>query len=468
MSNIIGQSLGRYHILEKLGEGGMATVYKAYDTRLERHVALKVITPSRGHSEKFLRRFDREAKILAKLSHPNIVGVIDSGEENGLPFLVLEYIPGGTLKQKLSGEPIPWREAARILLPIAQALEYAHQQGIIHRDVKPSNILLTESDVPMLSDFGIAKMLEADETLELTGTGVGVGTPDYMAPEQGLGRKVDQRADIYSLGIIYYEMLTGRKPYQADTPLAVMMKQANEPLPNPRQYVLDLPSDVEAVLSKSLAKEPRYRFQEMGEFANNLKMITQGVKIKKNIFTKLSGRRIGLFGLSLLFFLSLLWIGEVTNPISKFVSITEKTTITTTPESTLTSTPKKQPTLTPSATFPPQEQDLINHAEYYSAIVEAPDGVFPDVVFFVDAGNINSDGTASVIPPVNIKEYIIAVSINGLNANSGIVFSAPPGFGLSSIPVETIQSGNIYSVPIPAPAIPGVYTIKDKENIWKF
>ena len=144
MSNLIGQSLGRYHILEQLGEGGMATVYKAFDTRLERNVAVKVILPQKQQTEKFLKRFEREARALAQLTHPNIVGIIDYGEHEGMPYLVMEYLPSGTLKHRL-GKPIPYQEAARMLAPIARALAYAHEQKIIHRDVKPANILITHS-----------------------------------------------------------------------------------------------------------------------------------------------------------------------------------------------------------------------------------------------------------------------------------------------------------------------------------
>lgn len=274
MGNLIGQSLGRYHILEQLGEGGMAVVYKAYDTRLERHVAVKVILPQKQHAEKFIKRFEREAKALAQLSHPNIVKVIDYGEHEGLPFLVMEYLPGGTLKQKLSGKPMPWREAVQILIPIARALSYAHQQKIIHRDVKSSNILITDSGEPMLSDFGIAKILEADETLDLTGTGVGLGTPEYMSPEQAQGKNVDARSDVYSLGIVLYEMVTGRKPFQADTPYAVVIKHVNEPLPSPKQYSINLPSGVENILYKSLAKDIQNRYKSMGEFEKSLESVS--------------------------------------------------------------------------------------------------------------------------------------------------------------------------------------------------
>jgi arabinogalactan oligomer/maltooligosaccharide transport system substrate-binding protein len=285
MTNLIGQSLGRYHILEQLGEGGMATVYKAYDTRLERDVAIKIIR--RGafppdHLENMLKRFEREAKSLAKLSHPNIVKVLDFGEHEDSPYLVMEYFPGGTLK-RLLGKPIPWQDAVRLLLPIAQALEYAHRHNIIHRDIKPANILLTESGQPMLTDFGIAKILETDETATLTGTGVGVGTPEYMAPEQWTGQTTPQ-SDIYSLGVVFYEMVTGRKPYVADTPAAILLKQASDPLPRPAQFVPDLPDAVEKILIKALAKNVEDRYPTIVECADALEQL--GYQGEKTASTK--------------------------------------------------------------------------------------------------------------------------------------------------------------------------------------
>ncbi len=264
MTNLIGQSLGRYHILEQLGEGGMAIVYKAYDTRLETDVAVKVIRTENltlGTMERALKRFEREAKALARLTHPNIVKVTDYGDYEGKPYLVMPYLPGGTLKQKL-GKPIPWQEAARLLLPIARALDFAHRQNMIHRDVKPSNILITADGEPMLTDFGIAKILDLEETQDLTGTGMGIGTPEYMAPEQWSGGAT-VLSDIYSLGIVFYEMVTGRKPYMADTPAAILLKQATEPLPRPTMFVPDIPESVERVLVKALARNPQDRYQGM-------------------------------------------------------------------------------------------------------------------------------------------------------------------------------------------------------------
>lgn len=272
MTNLIGQSLGRYHILEQLGEGGMATVYKAYDTRLERNVAIKIIRRNAfppEQLERILQRFEREAKALAKLSHPNIVGVIDYEEYEGSPYLVLVYLPGGTLKSRM-GNAMFWKDAIRLLIPIANALDYAHQHKVIHRDVKPANILLTENGHPMLTDFGIAKILEIEDGHTLTGTGVGVGTPEYMSPEQGMGRDVDGRTDIYSMGIILFELVTGRKPYTADTPMAVVVKHMTDPLPRPSQYIKTLPEFVERVLIKALAKDPKDRYINAGVFAQVL------------------------------------------------------------------------------------------------------------------------------------------------------------------------------------------------------
>jgi serine/threonine protein kinase len=293
MTDLVGQSVDRYHILEQLGEGGMATVYKAYDTRLERDVAVKVIRTEKLTLEtmsKSLKRFEREAKSLGKLTHPNIVPVSDYGEYEGKPYLVMPYLPGGTLKEKL-GKPIPWQEAIQLLLPIAEALDYAHDQNMIHRDVKPANILLTQRGQPMLTDFGIAKILDLEETQDLTGTSAAIGTPEYMAPEQATAKSVDKRADIYSLGIVLYEMLTGRKPFVADTPMAVLIKQATEPLPRPKQFAPNLPDAMEKVLFKALAKQPENRYQSMEEFAAALKGLLAGKSASRSVSVLEAPRR---------------------------------------------------------------------------------------------------------------------------------------------------------------------------------
>ncbi len=224
---------------------------------------------------------------MAKLSHPNIVHVHDYGKYRGAPYLVMEYLPGGILKST-SGTPLPsglparlgWQEAARLLLPIAEALDYAHSQNVIHRDVKPSNILLTGRGQPMLSDFGIAKILEDEQTQGLTASGTGVGTPEYMAPEQWTGKTCPQ-SDLYSLGVVFYELVTARKPYTADTPAALMLKQINDPLPPPRQFAPDLPEAVEKVLIKALSKKPDERHASMKEFSATLEAQLSGqTKVK--------------------------------------------------------------------------------------------------------------------------------------------------------------------------------------------
>jgi len=276
-----GQSLGRYHILEQLGEGGMATVYKALDTHLERQVAIKVIRREALPPEMLstvLARFEREAKSLARLSHPNIIKVHDFGEYEGAPYLVMEYVPGGTLK-RFTGTPMPWKEALRLLLPVMRAVSYAHSQNIIHRDIKPANILITATGEPMLSDFGIAKILEAGEGTTLTGTGVGIGTPEYMAPEQGIGQPIDQRTDIYATGVVLYELVTGRRPFVADTPMAVVLKHVTDPLPSPKKFVPDLPNSVEWILAKALAKQAEDRYPDMDSFVSALeRLVTSPVE----------------------------------------------------------------------------------------------------------------------------------------------------------------------------------------------
>ena len=280
MSGLIGQNLGRYQILEFIGEGGMATVYKARDTRLDRNVAIKIIRREAFPPDQWdtiLKRFEREAKSLGGLSHPHIVGVIDYGEYESLPYLVMVYLPGGTLKDRL-GKPMPWRDSVRLLIPIARALEYTHEHNIINRDIKPSNILMTEKGQPMLTDFGLVKIFENKESTNLTASGSGLGTPDYMAPEQWIG-EATALSDLYSLGVVLYEMITGHRPYTSDTPAGILLKQINEPLPFPKQYIPDLPHNVESVLLKVLARKPGDRYPDMRSFANELQDLLDGREV---------------------------------------------------------------------------------------------------------------------------------------------------------------------------------------------
>jgi formylglycine-generating enzyme required for sulfatase activity/serine/threonine protein kinase len=277
MADLTGQSIGRYQILSRLGEGGMATVYKARDIRLDRDVALKLIRVDQfapAMMSHILARFEREAKSLARLSHNSIVRVYDYGEHDGAPYLVLEFCGGGDLKQRLTGQPMDWREAIGLILPVARALRYSHQQGVIHRDVKPSNIMFNTSGEPMLSDFGIAKMLETDDAATLTGTGVGIGTPGYMAPEQWTG-ETSPASDQYGLGVVLYELLTGRKPYEADTPAGILIKQTSESLPLPSKFAPEIPPEVEVALLKSLDRDPARRYADMGEYIKEFEGLLQ-------------------------------------------------------------------------------------------------------------------------------------------------------------------------------------------------
>jgi hypothetical protein len=271
MEDLTGKQFGPYQIVAPLGEGGMAAVYKAYQPGIERYVALKVLPRQFGLDPQFVARFEQEAKILAKLQHPHILPVFDYGRADGYAYIVMPFIQSGTLTGSMRGGPLPLARIRRIMSQVGDALDYAHSQGLIHRDVKPSNVLLDERDNCLLTDFGIAKMVES--SAHLTATGGFIGTPAYMSPEQALGRPLDGRSDIYALGIILYEMAVGRVPYKAETPMAVAVKQINDPLPMPRQANPDLPEAVERVILKALAKQPEDRYASAGEMVRALRAV---------------------------------------------------------------------------------------------------------------------------------------------------------------------------------------------------
>ncbi len=264
MDELIGRTLGKYRVLNQVGRGGMAVVFKAYQPSLDRSVAIKVLPPFYvKEDETFLKRFRREAQAVAKLRHPNILMVLDFGEQDDITYIVMEYVETGTLSDRL-GQPLELDEIVKIINQVASAIDYAHDQGIIHRDIKPSNILLPKPQWPLLTDFGLAKMVGGTQ---ITQTGIMTGTPAYMSPEQGRGEKVDARTDIYSLGIVLYEMATGGVPFSAETPMSVVVKHIIDPLPLPRSRNPDLPESIERVILKALAKAPEDRFQRAGEMA---------------------------------------------------------------------------------------------------------------------------------------------------------------------------------------------------------
>jgi serine/threonine-protein kinase len=244
MATLSGTYLDHYLLKDMIGQGGMATVYLAEDTRDQSIVAIKVLSPTISSDRRFIRRFRREASLVSQLQHPNIVPVLEYGQAEGFVFAAMPYISGDTLHQKMARGRLSISECSKWIGQVADALAFAHEQGVIHRDIKPSNVIISESGDAMLTDFGLARAIEGHSSL--TGSML-MGTPAYVSPEQGRGEELDARSDQYSLGIIIYEAHTGRLPFDGASPMATVMAHIQEPPPRPRRFNAELPTDVEIV-----------------------------------------------------------------------------------------------------------------------------------------------------------------------------------------------------------------------------
>ncbi|MDX1378069.1 MAG: serine/threonine-protein kinase [Anaerolineales bacterium] len=261
MSFNVGENIGPYRIIEQLGQGGMASVFKAYHAALDRYVAIKVLHPAINQDPNFEARFQREARVVAKLEHPNIVPVYDYAEHEKRPYLIMKFVEGQTLKARMDQGALTSDEVTRIVDAVGSALAYAHKQGVLHRDIKPSNVLLTNDGQIYLADFGLARMAQAGEST--LSSDMMMGTPQYISPEQAMGiADLDQRTDLYSFGVMLYEMVVGKVPFSADTPFSIIHDHIYSPLPLPRTVNADVPEEVERVLLKALAKERDDRFED--------------------------------------------------------------------------------------------------------------------------------------------------------------------------------------------------------------
>jgi eukaryotic-like serine/threonine-protein kinase len=266
---VVGETVAdRYALEELVGHGGMSSVYKAKDSLLERHVALKILHDQYSADDDFVERFKREARSVAQLQHPNIVTVIDRGEENGRQFIVFEYIDGENLKELVVRKGrLEVRDALEIAVEVARGLAFAHEQGLVHRDVKPQNILLNGDGRAKVTDFGIARTVDVDG---MTQTGTVLGTSNYIAPEQASGQRVDAHSDVYALGVVLYELLAGEVPFPGESFVAVAMKHMHEPAPNLLDVRKDVPLRVAAAVDRALEKDPEQRFPTMDAFAAEL------------------------------------------------------------------------------------------------------------------------------------------------------------------------------------------------------
>ena len=270
MSFNVGENVGPYRIIEQLGQGGMATVYKAYHASLDRYVAIKALHPAFSEDPSFEARFQREARVVAKLEHPNIVPIYDYAEHEKRPYLVMKFIEGNTLKAKLDEGPLSSEEILKVVEAVGSALAYAHKQNVLHRDVKPSNVLLATDGQVYLADFGLARIAQSGEST--LSSDMIMGTPQYISPEQAMGiKELDERTDLYSFGVMLYEMVVGKVPFNADTPFSIIHDHIYSPLPLPHKVNPDVPAQVERVLLKALAKDRLDRYENVVQMVSAFK-----------------------------------------------------------------------------------------------------------------------------------------------------------------------------------------------------
>src|SRR5215216_3376727 len=370
--------IGRYKIKEELGHGEMGAVYRAFDPSFNREVAIKVLPLEMMRNLKILARFRRELKMIALLEHPAIVPVYDVGEENGQPYYVMRYMSGGSLRRWLQNGKLSLQDTADIIERIALGLEYAHRKGIVHRDLTPDNILFDNHNNPFITDFSLAKLV-ADTFRTNSGNGF-IGTPEYISPEQAQSLPVDHRADIYGLGVIAYEMLTGKQPYEATDPFGVLVKHVNDPVPEILQANPGLPPEVDAIIKKAMAKNRDDRYESAVDFARDLTKLAYGEErtlptsatLLKMQGASRSSRRLGLLAGGTVILLVLAGLFAFRNQIQlplfappatpepNIIHISNTVIVTTTPLPTLAPTATATvPAVTPTAVPPLGSTDKI-------------------------------------------------------------------------------------------------------------